>query len=273
MSSINLYDKFFHSPNWKPTSNEGPLERFRDILKSGYILSREKLGLPPRYPYPCRTDRVYLSVHPNGEFYHMHRGISIDDEDTAYEMTIKGLYFILSAKLMEDDKIEPGIYDGECTVPDQIELYRYLVGIGNAGYTIDDNLVLCFNLIKYFNGEIAESELISAIKERSFNCDISNRIRGLINSFFSPSYETLPKMTARKARSYVNAGYYHGILGILDEVGKSIPLYDKYGYSIDPNKLLVAANDMHKYIGANLDIAERAGMREAMIDLVDRFSK
>ena len=269
MEKLNLYDKFFHSPNWANPSDVKALEKFRDILHDGYILSPLKMGKKSPYPAPCRSDCVYLSVHPNGNFGNMFHGKGYCmDYSNGYVITIEGSYIILSEELMRDYELEPGNYDCECTVLDQIELYKYLVGIGNAGYSIDDNLVLCFNLIKYFNGELEESELVKYIRERRLDGYISDRTGALINYFFTPCNNFLSKTMARSIESFIDIGNYYNILRILEEENRSIPLYDKYGYLIEPKKREEDVKMMYDYISLNLDLIDRDGTVDAMTGLV-----
>ena len=274
MIKISLYDKLFHSPNWNSTINEGILDRFTDILKSGYILSRQKLGLLPRYPAPCKPDSVYLSVHPHGELYDMFPGKEIFKYNRkGYEMTIKGIFFILSKELIEDCDPKPGSYYGECIVPDQVELYKYLVGIGNAGFTVNSDLVVCFNLIRYFNGELKESELVSIIKERKLIYNIPDRTRALVGRLLNPNQNELHKIIYSDVDSFVTAGYYYDVVRILDSLKKDIPLYDCCGYLINPKDCLMDVQMMHDYIGSNLNIVKRDGFIDDMEALIDSLKE
>lgn len=269
MIKINLYDKFFYSPNWT-YHNRGELREFENILQSGYILSSRMLGKKPRFDGVSERDKVYLSVHPLGEFASEFIGKSDIEYDNCYKMTIEGQYFILSSEFKKDNKPEPGKYDCECTVLDQVDLYKYLVGIGNAGLFINDDLILCFNFIKYFNGMITEDELINIIRERHFK-NISERTRGIINRLFTPCYNYLSTTVSKKANSFIEIGNYYHILEILDNIGKNISLYDKYGYAVDPVSCLAYVNEMIDYIGTNLNILERNGITDVMHGLLNRL--
>ena len=275
MSNINLYDKFFHSPNWS-YHNRFQLNEFRTILQSGYILSPTKLGKEPFFPELSEADKVYLSVHPNGEFAKEYIGKHSRNEadySNGYGMTLRGQNFILSSDLKNDYNPERGEYDCECVVPNQVELYKYLVGIGNAGYSINDDFVLCYHLIRYFNGEINDDELVKIIKDSTFYSSISGRVWCTINYYFNPRQNYLMKQMHNSPESFVEVGNYYNVLMILEELRKNIPLYDRYGNIIVPQKSIEEAKKIHKYIQTNLDFATRDKIFDSMEELSERLEK
>ena len=275
MNKIDFDDKFFHSPNWAHCGKNF-LDRFRSILKDGYILSAQELGIEPDSPKLSDPERIYLSVHPAGNLSSEYTGTGFHgDYDTGFEMTIGGQYFILNSELKKDYILEPGRYPCECTTMDKIELFKYLVGIGNAGLFISDDLTMCFNLIKYFNGELTVAELVNILKERYFKGYISERTRCLINRLFDINnnrenyYPT--NAVSQDANSFIEIGNYYDILKILEEKKRSIPLCDKYGYIVDPLSCLLKVNEMLDYVGSNIDIIDRDGTIDAMKYLIYRL--
>ena len=129
-------------------------------------------------------------------------------------MATQGFYFILNAKLCKDYSVKPGWCKFECTVPDEVDLYKYLVGIGNAGLSINDKFVICYYLIKYFNGEISIPELVSIVRERDFRSDLANAVVGYINACFTPSYGYLDELLLDGAKSLIDIGSYYDIVRI-----------------------------------------------------------
>ena len=216
MSKIDIYNTFFHSPNWANPSDDKPLEKLRGILHDGYILSSLKMGKKSPYPEPCRSDCVYLSVHPDGNFGKMFQGKNYYvDYNSGYAMSIQGLSLILSAELMKDYKLESGVYDCECTVLDQIELYKYLIGIGNAGYSIKNGIEISYNYVRYFNGEITVSEFARFMRERTIIVgeSIDRCLDYVYNSL--TSYNHLIKVVDADIDRFIDVGKYYQVLKIL----------------------------------------------------------
>lgn len=268
MIKINLRDKFFHSPNWDDKKVElgersiNSLDRFRKILKSGYILSSSNLG--SKSPWECDSSKIYLAVYPKGDFSGIYnKGYSGTD---GYEMATSGFYFILDSKLKDDYDIERGSYKYECVVSNRIDLYKYLVGIGNAGYSIDYFFEMCYLLIKYINGEVSESDLITVIDERNINSIFNTSIhaKAYINHCFNTDNFLNNNTLSKDPKEFISIGKYYDILRVLEEEEKSIPLYDMYGYPIDPEKRIIDAENMMEYISANRDIVNNEGALERL---------
>lgn len=252
MSKMDIYNTFFHSPNWANPSDDKPLEKLRGILHDGYILSPLKMGKKSPYPEPCRSDCVYLSVHPDGNFGKMFQGKNYYvDYNSGYAMSIQGLSLILSAELMKDYKLESGVYDCECTVLDQIELYKYLIGIGNAGYSIKNGIEISYNYVRYFNGEITISEFARFMRERTIIVgeSIDRCLDYVYNSL--TSYNHLIKVVDADIDRFIDVGKYYQVLKILEEEGKNIPLYDKDGNSLSPENSREKVRMMLDYIASS----------------------
>lgn len=271
MNKINLCDKFFHSPNWDDSETKpgersiNSLDRFRGILKKGYILSSSKLGV--KSPWRCDSNKVYLAVYPKGYFSSIYN--TGNSGITGYEMATKGFYFILDAKIKDDYDIIPGSYKYECVVFDKIDLYKYLIGIGNAGYSIDNFFEICYFLIEYINGEISESSLIGVISERSVNSyfDISMNAKAYINHCFNTDNFLNNNTLSKDPKEFISIGKYYDILRVLEEEKKSIPLYDMYGCLIDPARRITDVENMMEYIKANRDIVNNEEARERLKEL------
>lgn len=272
MEKINLYDKFFHSPNWNTNLISCSIERLRDILKSGYILSAEQLGKISGYNEPYKPNRVYFSVHPDSEFASSYHGDKhYTDFETAYVMTLKGQYFILDRQLKEDYRLSPGAYDCECTVLNGVKLDKYLVGIGNAGFSVDDFLVISFNLIRYYKGEITEEELTNIVRERTLIAT------GDIDRFMDYSYNGIScynhfvALTRNEIDHFIEVENYPKVARILDEENRNIPLYDKYGFRVNPEESKKEIKRMLKYISSNLRLLKKDEFAYAMRELKERL--
>lgn len=256
MSKINLHDKFFHSPNWDEKNSQGYLDRLRVILETGYILSSKKSGVVSVYDDEegYKRDKIYLSIHPNGVFSSKY--CSGDDWITGYQMTTKGFYFILDSKLSDDYSVERGLFKYECTVSNEIELYKYLVGIGNAGLSIDNDLMLCYYLIKYVNGEISMDDIINYVRERKPGVCLDIAVNLAINKSFT---ETLGKALSKNEESFIDVGDYYHIADILKQMGIKIDLYDNFGESLIGEYPIKEVQSILEYIATNKDILYRKG--------------
>ena len=256
MKIINLNDKFFHSPCWYYHNRELALKRFGNIIKSGKLLSPRMLGIKREHD----EDKVFLSVHPDGDYSNDFEGkriVTVFDSTTGYDMTVKGFYLILSAEVKKDYPLSPASYPHECTVVDEIEIDKYLVGIGNTGFHIPTCTVFSYYYMKYTNGEIPLTELIKVIKERRFGTNIFSAVKEAKSQIITPDpdYGTFIDYTlANKPEDLIPSEYYYDVLKILEKYGKSTEQYDMFGYSIDPKERLEIITQMQGYIRENKDI-------------------
>ena len=250
MERIDLKDKFFHSPNFQ---REG-LENFKRILTSGYIGSPSVTGVKSFWPI---KDYVYLGMHPDGYLTKKYKPTEYTgfNSTNGYEMSTSSLFFILNSSLENDYIIIPGVYEHEGTVLHKIELYKYLEGIGNAGYYISDRLTYCYYFIKLANGELKDTNrLIKIVKERNLRGNLKliiDSISHWINSLMIPSYAYLNYVLSKTPEELLRIGNYYEILDILKEENKDIKLYDKFGVLIEPEKRLVKVKKMYDYVEKN----------------------
>ena len=253
MGKIDLRDKFVHSPNFQ---REG-LGNFKSILTSGYIGSPSVTGVKSFWHI---KDNVYLGMHPNGDLTKKYKPTTYTgfNSTNGYEMATSGVFFILNSSLENDYTIIPGAYDHEGKVLHRIDLYKYLEGIGNAGYYIGDRLTYCYYFIRLANGELDDvNQLIEMVWERNLRCDLSMTIESIgywINSLMIPNHNYINYVLSKSPEGHLHKCYYDEIVDILKEEGKDIPLYDKFGELIEPEKCLVKVKKMYDYVERNKDI-------------------
>ena len=75
MEKIDLTDKFIHSPNWQ---NKQDLENFKNIIKSGVLLTPEELSLKEYW----FKDKIFFAVHPDSELALEYCGIGYNGFDS-----------------------------------------------------------------------------------------------------------------------------------------------------------------------------------------------
>ena len=270
MGKLCLYDKFFHSFDWDDIRKEDSLERFRAILRSGHLLSAEKLGI--KSPFKCNSSVIYLGIHPDGIYTTTYSGRK-RDEYSGYFLATRGSYFILSSKLCKDYSISPGTLQFECTIPDEIDLYKYLVGIGNAGLAIDENLIQGYLLTKYINGEMPELVIERETKDRNPESIIRDRVNGAINRCFTPCRHFISDLLSTTPESFITVGNYYNISRILREENRNIQLYDNYGNPINPGRQLTKTKKMYEYIAANREIVNKPIFKESLDRLEEYLTR
>ena len=249
---IDLTDKFIHSPNWEYTKD---LERFQDIVKNGYLVTPEESGIRTSY----YKDKIFLAVHPNGIYSNDYpaSGMGIFTNLNGYTMATHGLYFILNSKVKEDYDLQPLTYKYECFSNRKIDLYKYLEGIGNTGFNIDDKLIYCYYFIKFANDCIPASKIIEIVQERNLDFGLALAIKNesvCVNSLAVPEKNYLNLILNSKVEDLFKIGNYYEIVKILKEEKQNIKLYDKYGYLLDPEKRIDEVNNMYEYVISNKDI-------------------
>ena len=249
MEKIDLNDKYIHSPNWE---NRNDLENFQKILRCGYLLTPEESGVKTAY----YKDKIFLAAHPNGVYAKEYPevGIACFSSTDGYQMASKGLFFILNSKIKEDYDLHPVTYKYECAVNQKIDLYKYLEGIGNAGFDIDEKLIYCYYYIKYVNGEIPASEIIEVVQERNLGLNlvmVLDSIGKSINSMALPEYNYLNCVLSADVDSLLRTGRYYDVSRMLSEENKKIELYDKYGYPIEPQARIEEVHNMYDYVKDN----------------------
>ena len=252
MERIDLSDKYIHSPNW---DNRNDLIRFRKILRSGYLLTPLASGVHTRY----YDDRVFFAVHPNGLFsddYH-EKGLACFSNTDGYQMASRGIFFILNSKLREDYDLQPVKYKYECATKNNVYLFKYIEGIGNAGFDVSEELIYSYYFIKYANNEIPASKVVEIVQERNLSTHLIMTLESIsksINSMVLPEYNYLNRVLSTDADNLLSIGKYYEIVRILSEENKKIELYDRYGYPINPQARLEEVHEMYKYLEKNKTI-------------------
>lgn len=253
MGKIDLRDKFVHSPNFQ---RDG-LGNFKSILTSGFIGSPSVTGVKSFWHI---KDNVYLGMHPNGDLTKKYKPTTYTgfNSTNGYEMATSGVFFILNSSLENDYTIIPGAYDHEGKVLHRIDLYKYLEGIGNAGYYIGDRLTYCYYFIKLANGELMNTkQLIQIVRERNLRCNLSMTIDNIgyrVPFIDMPNHNYINYVLSKSPEEHLHKGYYDEIVDTLREEGKDIPLYNKFGELIEPEKCLVKVKKMYDYVERNKDI-------------------
>lgn len=249
MEKIDLSDKYIHSPNWE---NRNDLKRFREILRSGYLLTPLASGVHTRY----YDDRVFFAVHPNGLFSddYSEKGLACFSNTDGYEMVSRGMFFILNSKLREDCDLQPVKYKYECATCSNVDLFKYLEGIGNAGFDISEELIYSYYFIRYANNEIPASKVVEIVQERNLRTHLIMTLKSIsksINSMALSEYNYLNRVLSSNTDSLLKARKYYEIARILSEEDKKIELYDRYGYAINPQARMEEVHKMYEYLEKN----------------------
>lgn len=265
MSKIDLTTKFLHGIAWDTKSDANRLRILQEILKDGKILSSRDIAIKKGADFTYKTDKIFLSVYPYGIYSSQYLGDGYNNGYTGYDMTTDSFYFILSRKLMSDFNIEAGCFPLECTVDKPIDLKKYLVGVGNAGYNINSNLIMCYYYTLYLKGIISQDKLISKIR----NClsPSSNYLQFQNNQVIWEIIEcwakwlsitgdtkysqTIELVCEKPTEEFINPGCYTFIKRAFEENGVSTRFYDYEGYSVEPEKQLIKARCMQQYIRKN----------------------
>ena len=251
MDKINMNDKFFHGVKWDDPSAQRRYEALESILKSGYILSPIRQGMNSDH-----GNKIFLSVYPNGDYSSLYCGEELVRNFFKYDgfdMSKGGFYFILDSKLKDDYKITPGNYPNECTIESEIDLFKYLVGIGNAGCDFRYDIEVGYFLSKYINGEIdidfLEKELIRIFPKYNFKYILSDilRLDYFLRDDFSFFKENYIKVPIKLEETQFSKYYFH-IRDILQELKLNINIYDNDGNFVDGEKRLLKFRKMKKYL-------------------------
>lgn len=265
MSKIDLGTKFFHGVGWNET-DEIRLKNLEKILGDGKILSAKDVTLKNGSVPSSELDKVFLSVHPYGIYSRKFVGDRQPKGYTGFDMTTSSFYFILNNQLIKNLRVESGSYPLECTTDEAIDLKKYLVGVGNAGYEISPQLIMCYYYTMYIKGGISQKEML--VKMR--NCLIPGKdyLRYQNDHFiFEQIYSwthlnghfygdtaynrVVDTVYKQSSESFVAPRYYNPIKEMFEKHSFYTEYYDFEGYSIEPEKRLVKASKMHEYIRKN----------------------
>ena len=241
-----MTDKFFHGVKFDEYNNDIRLMTLKKIIKSGFLLGPYSQGYHSPYGY---GDKIFLSVYPGGKYSSEYNGNGFATDD-AFEMTRSSYYFILSSKLKDDYDIQKGNYPHECTVESKIDLYKYMIGIGNPGFRINFRLLGCYYVTKYMNGEISYDDLIKLLQETYYFANTETAIADLIDVLVNPyrKFNFLNRVFDDDEMKIFEKDRYHDLKSVLDEVGINIKLYDNTGYIVDEKMQLERVKYIESYI-------------------------
>lgn len=255
LERIDMSDKFFHSPMWDCEDSSKKLITLRKILKSGYLLSPNAQGIVHNsYDASPYDNRVFLSVYPEGKYSSEYIGNGIKKEYDGFDMSRASFYFILDSKMKDEIELGVGAYANECYLTDRLDLYKYLVGIGNTGVDIDLDFLFTYYITKCINGEIDIDELCKYLNESCFNA--RNCAKDILRNALHYGFDVFDgednnwlNISLRKRDEYlISSGYYYKIKRILEEENKDIKIYNDFGYLIDADEEFEKVKAMRKYL-------------------------
>ena len=243
MDKIDMSDKFFHGVKWDSDNLHDKLMTLKEILKSGYILGSASQGIDSPY-----DDKIFLSVYPISIYSNLYKGNGYAQED-AFNMTRRSFYFILNSKLKDDYKIIPGNYPSECIIQSKIDLYKHLIGIGNAGCEISVSILICYYFNTYMCNEITIDELEKYIRETCWFTNINTAISEIQRSITNPLLDNYFDCSIEKdEKSLIFYRNYYRLKQMMEENNFDINLYDNSGYLVDDVKRLETVKKMKKRI-------------------------
>ena len=265
MSKIDMTTKFFHGIAWREDSNAYRISLLKEILKDGKILSPRDVDIKNGFIPISSNDNIFLSVYPYGIYSSEYLGDDHHNGMTGFEMTTDTFYFILSRKIISDFNVYSGAYPLECVVNEPIDLKKYLVGVGNAGYNINSDLIMCYYYTKYLKGHISQDILLNKIRNylcpglNYFQIQDNQAILKIINSWVNIVYhdgyteyrKTIESVRGESAEHFIKPGAYYDIKRVFDENGFPIRFYDFAGYSVEPERQQAKVRRMQKYILGN----------------------
>ena len=168
MEQIDYRDKFFHGILINEVCRDDVVyEKLENLLKTGLLYSRGAFkdhnisnGYLP-YPYDRflnRENEVCLAAYPEiGKYSFKNKG-GIDGD--AYLMFACRMGLIFSDELLKDYQVRKGALDNEYYLTGNIDLNKYLVGIGHSGLHVRKELNILYYYFKYCNNEITLDEFL-----------------------------------------------------------------------------------------------------------------
>ena len=168
MERIDLRNKFFHGILIGSSyDDELAIEKLESILRSGRLYSRKSLldnGYPKMY-LPFDYDVFYngpteicLAAYPNiGEYSFMRESDLIQE---AYTCFANRMCLIFDNQILNDYQVRKGYLHNEYYLTGDLDVSKYLVGIGKAGLDIATNLKILYYFFKYYNNEISLDEFL-----------------------------------------------------------------------------------------------------------------
>ena len=285
MERIDLRNKFFHSTLTYSFICESPdnklvIEKLESILRSNKLYSRKSLldnGYSEKY-LPCSYDSFYnepteicLAVYPNiGKYSFMHEENSLADPyfPDAYHSFVnsyKRMCLIFDDQILKDYQIIKGKLHNEYYLTGDLDVSKYLVGIGHAGLEINRELLILYYYFKYYNSEISLDEFLVYSGEgvtsryRDYY-DINNKkdIAEVVDctywaQFWLLNDEKKVELAENSAEHYLREYDIYNVLKLISEK-YNVKLYDSYGVLIqDKDKKIEEIKEMINYVLEQLD--------------------
>ncbi|MBO4245326.1 MAG: hypothetical protein J5892_01145 [Bacilli bacterium] len=168
MEQIDYRDKFFHGILIDEVCRDDVVyEKLENILKTGVLYSRGAFKdhnisngyLSYSYDHFWNHENeVCLAAYPEiGKYSFKNKGgIDVD----AYLLFACRTSLIFSDELLKDYQVRKGALDNEYYLTGNIDLNKYLVGIGHPGLHVRMELNILYYYFKYCNNEITLDEFL-----------------------------------------------------------------------------------------------------------------
>ena len=281
MERVELRDKFFHgvltrSFPCRLSDNTQVIEKLESILRSNKIYPRKSLldnGYSDKYlPF---SDNIFynepteicLAVYPNiGEYSFMRGEYSIFDAYWYFVRRAK-MCLMFDNRLFDDYQIRKGKLDDEYYLTGDIDVSKYLVGIGNAGLETKKSLLILYYYFKYYNNEISLDDFLVNTGEGLgsgnrdyYDLNIKNIAEiidrtPLVKSLLSDENKKI-EFTVENAENYlIEYDIYNALKNISEKY--NVKLYDSNGVLIqDRDKRIEEIKVMINYVLEQLNATE-----------------
>lgn len=280
MERIDLKNKFFHSiligsSFYESPDNELAIEKLECILRSNKLYSRKTLldnGYSKKYlPFNHETfynepTEICLATYPNiGEYSFMHEADYIQDAYHYFVNTARRMCLIFDNQILNDYQIRKGKLHNEYYLTGDIDVSKYLVGIGHAGLEIRTDLLILYYYFKYYNNKISLDDfLVNTGEGRKKGIhgyyDLNNieniaeviDCRPWIKCLQSDGNEEI-EFTVNSAEHYLQEyDIYNALIKVAEEY--NVKLYDRCGVLIQGrDKRIEEIKEMINYVLEQLD--------------------
>ncbi|MBO4245321.1 MAG: hypothetical protein J5892_01120 [Bacilli bacterium] len=283
MERIDLKNKFFHSiltgsSFYESPDNKLAIEKLESILQSNKLYSRKSLldndylekYIPFSYDiFYNEPTEICLAAYPNiGEYSFIREGNSIIDAYYYFVKSDKRMCLIFDNQILNDYQIRKGKLHNEYYLTGDLDISKYLVGIGHAGLEIRKNLLILYYYFKYYNNEISlddflvnTGEGVASYKRDYYDLNNIKNIAEIIDC--RPWAEYLLSDGKRKVEFALNSAehylveydIYNALINISEKY--NVKLYDGCGVLIqDRNKRIEEIKEMINYVLQQLDATE-----------------
>lgn len=279
MERIDLKNKFFHSiltgSSFYAPDNKLAIEKLESILYSNKLYSRKSLldnGYSEKY-LPFSYDVFYnepteicLAAYPNiGEYSFMREGNSIIDAYYYFAKSAKRMCLIFDDQILNYYQIRKGKLHNEYYLTGDLDVSKYLVGIGHAGLEIRKNLLILYYYFKYYNSEISLDDFLvntgQGVGPYSRDYYDLNNIENIaevidcrpwIECLQSDGNEEI-EFTVNSAEHYLQEyDIYNALIKVAEEY--NVKLYDRCGVLIQGrDKRIEEIKEMINYVLEQLD--------------------